>query len=424
MTTSRSRTSKGPSKGRGRARNGQGTVTPRKLSDGTTVYDAKTPKVFDPDAGKERRIPRKGFKTEAEASQWIATTMTGLRNGERIRERRGGPTVGEVVEPWAKASTLKPSTIAGHLNMLRLMGGELMDEPIGKVRSTDLDLFLSGLLKRYKPTTVALLCRALVNIWDYAIRAGLTSVNAVRESPWVSKIYQMVRDDRAERVLRKEEESEEGLIKVFTPEQTNTLLSMERRKDYRRIWEFIVKCGTRRGETVGLRWSDVDLEKGMVWLSDNVVYAGGKIMTVDTPKGNRRRRIFIAPEVIDLLQEQKRAIEEAKAKFGEEWKDHDLVFPRMFRPRGEGQVIGGHLDPQSLTEVFSRRCRTLGLPEITLHGLRHTWASTAYAAGVDIKTIQKHLGHRFDITTLVYIHTDSDTQKEAVVRVVDHLRVA
>lgn len=413
------------SRSRSRARNGSGTVTPRLLADGKTrVYDALTPKVYDPTQERERRIPKRGHKSEQAAQEWINQTVRDLENGRKVIERRGGPTVDEVVEGWAKTSTLKNTTVAGYRGAYEwLAQGHIGRKAISKLRGPDIDELLSTLRQEYTAASVALLCRALVSVWEYALRAGKVNANYAKESPWVGKIYQEVRDNRAEKVMRLEEDSDEGLIKVFTPEQTQIFLQSDRRKDYRRLFEFIVTTGARRGEALGLRWEDVDLERGIIWLSENHTFTGGRRITASSPKGNRRRRIFIAPEVVELLREQWAYLEARREYWGEEWKEYGLVFPRAeIRPRGGDQVIGGHQDPNSVTGAFTNRCRRYGLPEITLHGLRHTCATAMLLAGVDIKTIQKHMGHRLDITTLVYLHPDSRTQREAVTRVVDYVR--
>jgi integrase len=409
---------------RGRARNGQGTISPRKLADGTIVYDAWTPELLDPETGKMKRFAKRGHKTEAAAAAWIRGKVRAIENGEAAEQRQGGATVDKVVERWAKSSTLKASTIAGHLQVYRLLAKPIIGpRPIAEIRSTDIDRLFSTLTREKSATYVALLARALGNIWAYAVRDGATKIDAVKDSPWPQKVYQQVRDDKIEKGLR-EDDTEEGLIKVFTPEQTRTLITHERRKDLRHFWGFVVHTGARRGEACALRWEDVDLDRGVVWLSENHVHAGGKAMTVDTPKSNRRRRIPIPPELVEVLREQEAYLEERRAHFGDAWKECGLVFPTTTFARAEGKSVGQHMDPQAVSDTFLRRTKKLGLPNITLHGLRHTYASALFIQGVDIATIQKLLGHRLVITTFVYVHIDRETLREATTRVVDYLRAA
>ncbi|WP_113702767.1 tyrosine-type recombinase/integrase [Nonomuraea lactucae] len=405
---------------RNRARNGQGTISPRQLKNGTTVYDAWTPPLIAPETGKKRRYPKRGLLNEKEAAKWIAKTISDVEAGNAVIEKRGGLTVDQIAERWATSSALKASTTADHVYNYRNMArARIGSEPIASLRSTHIDALFASLSKKYAPSVMILLIRALSNFWDYAVRDGKARSNIIKESPWRAKLYREAEDRKAEKLAEREDD-EDGIIKVFTPEQVRTLVEMERNEGYRLLWQFIVLTGARRGEALGLRWSEVDFEKQVIWLSDNTVRAGGQIMTVDTPKGNRKRRIYASDDVLEVLQEQKRHIERAR-KWFDDWQEHDLVFPRAFRHRIAKEPVGGRMDPKAVSEVFLRRTRSLRLPEIGLHGLRHTCASAMYANGVDIKTIQDHLGHRVDVTTLVYVHTDAATKREAVTRVVDYI---
>ncbi len=406
---------------RSRARNGQGTITPRQLKSGKTVYDAWTPPLIDPDTGQKRRYPKRGLSDEKAAAKWIGDTIRTVEAGNALIERRGGPTVDEIAQRWAASSPLKRSTIEQALYTYETMAQKLIgSKPIGRMRSTDMDALLSGLADRYAPSVMVLLMRAISNFWDYAVRDKAAQSNIVKESPWRAKLYRAADDRKAERLAEKEEKDGD-LIKVFLPEQARTLLEMERDTGYRMLWSFILLTGARRGEALGLRWSDIDFDNRTVWLRDNTVRAGRKILTEKTPKGNRKRRIYVPEEAVEVLREQERYLEQAR-KWFPEWEEHDLVFPRAFRHRIAKEPVGGRQDPKAVSEVFLRRTRTLVLPEIGLHGLRHTCASAMYSAGVDIKTIQDHLGHRIDVTTLVYVHPDQATKREAVTRVVDYMR--
>lgn len=417
MTPSRSR------RKRGRARNRSGTVTPRRLADGRIVYDALTPEVWDPVKGKRRRIPKGGHESVQAAQEWIQKTLQELESGERILERRGGPTVDDMALRWAASSPLKETTVERYrYNYFNAISPLIGQEPIGRLRSTDLDELFAQLSQKYSPSMMHALIRPMTAIWDYAVRAGAARINIVKESPWPKKLRQEAAARREEKRLRHEEG--DGLIRVFTPDQLKTLVEAEKLWRYRALWLFIVLTGARIGEVCGLRWADVNFDRETIWFCDNYQKIGSKYLLVDTPKGNRRRKIPAAPEVLDLLKQQKVAIEKAKAAYPDKWVEHDLVFPRMVHFRHAPTPVGGYQSPDTISVKFSERCDRLGLPHITLHGLRHTFASAAYEGGVDIKTIQDILGHRLDITTLIYVHTNAETQKDAMVRVVDWVKRA
>ncbi|HEV8424513.1 MAG TPA: tyrosine-type recombinase/integrase, partial [Actinomycetes bacterium] len=91
--------------------------------------------------------------------------------------------------------------------------------------------------------------------------------------------------------------------------------------------------------------------------------------------------------------------------WGAAWANtDDLVFTRE----------GGMLHPDRLTDVFLRRAERAGLPRITLHGLRHSYASTALAAGVPIEVLSRRLGHAtVSITLDLYVHTNQRQDRDA-----------
>lgn len=406
---------------RGRARNGQGSIKARKLVNGTVVYDAWTPPLTDPRTGQKKRYPKRGHKSEKAAAKWIAETVSKNDAGHAIIAARGGLTVDEVAALWQKASPVKASTTETYMQTYRWLAQPLIgSRPIAEMRSTQLDTLFSNLRGKHTPGVLIPLVRALAHFWDYAVRDGKTAVNIVRESPWRAKLYREEAARKAERTTMREDQ-EDGLIRVFTPEQIRTLIENEQQPNYLHLWAFIVLTGARRGEALGLRWSDVDFERRLIWLRDNTVQVGDKVMTVDSPKGNRRRRIYVSDETLAVLDRQRHLVSEHAQKRGDAWEDHDLVFPRLMGQGRATEPLGGRQIPKTVSKAFLRRTRQLGLPEIKLHGLRHTCASAMYAEGVDIKTIQDHLGHRVDVTTLVYVHTDTETKRDAVTRVVDYL---
>ena len=81
---------------------------------------------------------------------------------------------------------------------------------------------------------------------------------------------------------------------------------------------------------------------------------------------------------------------------GAGWRDHDLVFAR---------ITGDPLHPERFSRDFDKRVARHGLPRISLHGLRHTWATLALQAGVHPKVVQERLGHAtISITLDTYSH--------------------
>ena len=150
---------------------------------------------------------------------------------------------------------------------------------------------------------------------------------------------------------------------------------------------FLLETGLRRGELLGLMWSDIDMERATLHVQRSVSPENGR-PAVRPPKWNSYRTIPLMPDTLALIQRQpKRSL---------------YVLPA---PRGDGFEEPNH---------FSRRVYHffLSFPEeyrCTAHELRHSYASQLMRRGVDIYTISKLLGHHdITITAAVYVHPDAE----------------
>jgi integrase len=398
--------------------NGQGTIVERELASGKIVYDAWV-SVKDSVTGKPKRPGKRGHKSRTDAQRWINKTAADAEAGVRVLARRGGMTVQQCMDEWAEGSPLKPSTIAEYSKTFRtVVSREIGSVPIASLMQNDIDRMISSLHRSGKPVTqLAHAMMVLKHVWAYAKSAGQVNVNIIEQSPWGPRLFRDMRNQKAE---RDEIKQDQGLVPVLRPEQVKLLIETERVPALRAIWEFIASTGVRRGEALALRWKDVYLDEGYIWIRVGIADTDKKLIHLDTPKGNKRRKIFIAPATVQLLREHKEFLAEARSR-KDDWEEHDLVFPLVETRSNNGNNPGHWMLPSNLSIAYNRRAKKLGFSSTKLHGLRFYWASTAYANGVDLKTIRDHLGHGIDVTTLVYVIPDDETKKDAVVRVVDHL---
>jgi integrase len=128
-----------------------------------------------------------------------------------------------------------------------------------------------------------------------------------------------------------------------------------------------------------------------------------RIGTPKTAKGVRS--LSLDPGTVKVLRKWQRRQLEEKMLLGPGYDDHDLVFAK---------VTGQPLHPERVSREFDRRVERWKLPRITLHGLRHTWATLALAAGVHPKVVQERLGHSVIAVTLdLYSHTTPTLHDEA-----------
>ncbi len=171
------------------------------------------------------------------------------------------------------------------------------------------------------------------------------------------------------------------------------------------LWVLLGTTGMRRGEAIGLRWSDVDLDAGRLHLVQTIISVRGKVM-VGEPKTLRGRRpIALDPGTVQVLKAHRKAMLEERMKLGAAFTDEGLVF---HRPDGRC------LRPEGVSDTFKRTVRRLDLPPLTLKGLRHTWATLALEKGIHPRVVQERLGHSTIAITLgIYSHVSPTLHDEA-----------
>jgi integrase len=170
-------------------------------------------------------------------------------------------------------------------------------------------------------------------------------------------------------------------------------------------WLFLATTGCRRGEALGLRWSDVDLDVGKVVLRQTVTSIAYEVRIAPRTKSGKPRTVELdRPTVVALRAVRTRQAEE-RLLLGPAYVDHDLVFASS-----DGQPV----HPELFSMTFSRRVARHKLPRIRLHDLRHTWATLALSAGVDVKIVSERLGHASaKITWDIYQHVTPTMQSNA-----------
>ena len=131
-------------------------------------------------------------------------------------------------------------------------------------------------------------------------------------------------------------------------------------------------------------------------------------MIVSEPKTETSRRVIpVVDAILPLLKKQK--------KLTKENNELDLVFP---------SDSGGYIDPGNYNRKFYKLVKKAGLPKANPHALRHSFATRALEAGVDLKTTQELLGHStIDITANLYTHALMTHKKKEVSKLNNILKI-
>ncbi len=174
-------------------------------------------------------------------------------------------------------------------------------------------------------------------------------------------------------------------------------------------WVVGIALGLRQGEALGLRWSDVDLDAGVLHVRRSLQRNPdtGRLQLLEPKTIRSRRTIPLPPSALQALREHRsRQAQERLAAAS--WADPDLVFTTR---------VGTPIHPRNDHRSFAALVRRAGLRRIRLHDLRHTAASLLVAQGVPARVVMEILGHsQISITMDLYSHVSPEVSREAAGR--------
>jgi integrase len=167
---------------------------------------------------------------------------------------------------------------------------------------------------------------------------------------------------------------------------------------------FAVYTGARRGEVLGLRWSDIDFESGTVMIRRSLSQPKSGLK-LKRPKNDRFRPVKVRSELLAILAAHAKAQAEDKRFFGAAYRDDGLVFVEA-----NGDIVKPWNFGAAVKDLVSRA----GVTEITLHDLRDTHASLLAESGVSLEVISRRLGHSsIAITMDRYMHVSKERDADA-----------
>ena len=364
--------------------NGEGSI--RKRKDGR--WEGRYVVGHDPITGK--MISRNVLgKAQAEVKEKLRTA---IENSKRLDYTQTGKyTVGQWMDEWFEAYAkvkVRPSshqTYKGYIeNHIKPNIGDI---PIEKLTSLQLQKFYRLLLtegripriesekqpRGLSAKTVRNINQVISSAMDMAVRHKLILSNPT-EGCELPKV-------------------EHRKMKTLPAEQLGAFLREAKESSVYELYYLDLATGLRRGELLGLKWEDVDLQNGVIHVRRQVARVDGEVKELPLKTKNSYRNISISWDAVAMLTEM------------EAHRSSDYVFPSS---------TGGPISPDSVNNMLHRVLKRAGLPSIRFHDLRHTFATLALQNGVDIKTVSGMLGHFSAGFTLdTYAHVTTSAQKEA-----------
>ena len=194
--------------------------------------------------------------------------------------------------------------------------------------------------------------------------------------------------------------------RYLSTDDVRQLLSHTGGLRYRLAVLTMATTGMRRGEVVGLRWSDVDFTKSELTVTGIVVRVGGALSWTAPKTDRSRRRIPLTAGLMAELKAHRKAQLIERLHAGDQWVDTGAVFATEF---------GGWVDPRNLLRTVKIAADKAGLVNVGAHTLRHSAAVGWLESGVHIKAAADLLGHAsISITGDLYGHTSDDAARAAI----------
>lgn len=357
-------------------------------------------------AGKRRQKWHTVRGTKRDAQREMARLLHELNTGAYVEPTR--ITVGEYLARWLEdyaRAKVAPKTFERYAEIIRLhLVPALGGTPLAKLQPLHVQRCYTEALKNGRKDGVGGLSAQTVLHHHRVLREALG--HAVRWQLVGRNVADAVQPPRPERT-EVQCLDEDAIIRLLDAARGSRL--------YLPI-VLAVSTGMRRGEILGLRWQDVDLNAGVIAVRQAAqqTRAGISFKPPKTAKG--RRVVALLELTVEALQQHK--VEQAKERLllGPGYQDHGLVC---------AQPDGRPWRPDALTNAFAAFVRNAGLPRVRFHDLRHSHATLLLRQGVHPKVVSERLGHAtVGITLDTYSHVLPGMQEEAAHKLDIALRVA
>lgn len=358
--------------------------------------------IVAPDGGR-KQLKRRGFDTKRAAQVALTELQADKQRGVFVAPMRA--TLGQfLLDEWlpARRVTLRPSTAASYEQLIR----NYVLPTIGGVRLQSLDgstlnrlygeLLTTGRTAARRNAGAGLSAKTVRNLHGVLTRAFRDGVRwgHLQRNPC----------DAADPPKGTSPE-----MKVWTADELRTFSASVASHRWAGVWSLMATTGMRRGEVLGLRWSDVDLDAATVTIRSTRIRYGTTIAT-STPKTARgNRTIAIGPATAAALRAWKRQQNADHLLAGASWADRGSLVVT--------NVDGSPPNPEAFSNLFVDLAKRAGLPPIRLHDLRHSYATAALASGVPVKVVSQRVGHAdVGVTLKVYAHVLPGDDEDAALR--------
>lgn len=281
-------------------------------------------------------------------------------------------TVATCAETYIADRPIAPKTVAGYEWLLRPDGpvAPILHQRVADITTDAINAWSANLARAgYSPSMQ---------------RRAVKLVKAILRTAQSDGLLPHVRLDR----IRIPTQSD-TIMRYWLPQEARQFLAAVDGRPEAVAYVLMVGMGLRVGEVRGLLWRDLDLQRGMLHIRQQVTDVGG-VPTITTPKSQKSRRTLPIPGEFKIRLAQH--LEETKHERGRVRPTDYVVATKSGEPYTRERIA----------YVLTQVARAAGLPEIHIHGMRHTYAAIMRHHGTDIATLSRLMGHSDLRTTQQY----------------------
>lgn len=337
--------------------------------------------------GKRIRKWHSGYRTKKEAEAARIELLGTVAGGTYVAPSK--LTLGAfLADEWlpAKRTTVKQTTLASYeMHVTKHVQPRIGGISLLNVGATHLNAFYADLLENGRragdgglsPTTVRRVHSTLHKAFADAVRWGRLNRNPA---------------DAADPPRAATTE-----MSILEPNELRTFLESVHTDRLYAAWVLAATTGMRRGEILGLRWADIDLDRLTLSISQIRTVANYEVVTLSPKTEKGARTISLDEQTVAALRSHRVAQMEEKLLLGPAYHDDgDFVFRR---PDGEP------IHPERFSSWFKQHCRRAGLPPVRFHDVRHSYVTALLKKGVPLKVVSQRVGHASPMVTLaIYQH--------------------
>lgn len=325
---------------------------------------------------------KSGYPTAKAAWEARNEALRKAKGRGRLKVSDGNVTLAAWLETWLRdhERTVRPGTASAYRSRIeRIKAHPLASKRLRSLTEGQYRRLIADLAEGRRHSTVMGKVATLSSALNAAVKVGLITDNPI------PRIH----------VARNESRFE---VEPWDAETARKFLAHRKaaHDPLHHVWHLAIVTGMRRGELHGLRWDDIDLDAGIIWIRRQRTEVRSEMLELAPKTEGSEAPVFLDPGTVELLRSVPRTHE------------YVLVAPHTGRPYGNMSTFLKH---------WAKATDDAGVPPIRFHDLRHTSASLMAAAGVPLLAAQQRLRHWSPAMTRRYTHATNTLAQDTAARI-------